>query len=385
MSFLTCLSIEQQALLDCLSPEVTLETVGFCLGEMAVWETAVTHEVASTIAWQVAQQDGWQAVPLKWRQVYDETEAQIGAYLAELDEIAARLAHAGIPLVALKNGGIARGIFPYPGAVPMGDVDVLVRPGDFRRAHAIMLENGYHFEFRSELEEEDLEEAEQGGGAEYWKILPNSEKLWFELQWRPVAGRWIRPDQEPSADGLMARSIPIEGTDVRLLAPEDNLLQVCLHTAKHSYVRPPGFRLHLDVVRIVEVYPGLDWDLFVSRVVGLQVKTATYFSLLIPKELFDTSVPESVLEQLRPPGWKEKAIACLINRAGLFNPHEKKFTRLEYILFNVLLYDDLGGLWRGLFPARSWMRARYGFRHNWLLPYYHLRRLSDLLLKRAVT
>ncbi|MCA9978033.1 MAG: hypothetical protein KC413_19870, partial [Anaerolineales bacterium] len=73
------------------------------------------------------------------------------------------------------------------------------------------------------------------------------------------------------------------------------------------------------------------------------------------------------------------------NKAGLFNPHEEKFTRLEYILFNMLLYDDLDGLWRGVFPDKAWMQERYGFRHDWLLPYYHLRRLSDLLLKRAVT
>jgi len=56
-----------------------------------------------------------------------------------------------------------------------------------------------------------------------------------------VAGRWIRPDQEPGAEELLARSISIPGSAARLLAPEDNLLQIALHTAKHSYVRAPGF------------------------------------------------------------------------------------------------------------------------------------------------
>ncbi|MCB8920911.1 MAG: nucleotidyltransferase family protein [Ardenticatenaceae bacterium] len=350
-----------------------------------LFETAVSHEVASTIAWAVAQQHSWEAVPQQWQQVYDETEVRIGAYLAELDHVAVRLAQVGIPLVALKNSGIARGIFPHPGAVPMGDVDALVRKEDFRRAHAILLENGYQFEFRSALEEEDLEEAEQGGGAEYWKLLPNGEKLWFELQWRPVAGRWIRPDQEPSADELMARSIPIEGTDVRLLAPEDNLLQVCLHTAKHSYVRAPGFRLHLDVVRIVEAHPGLDWQTFVQRVQTLQVKTATYFSLLIPHELFGTLIPAFVLAQLRPPRWKERLLRRLIQKAGLFNPHEKKFSRLEYMLFNSLLYDDVKGWWQGIFPDKAWMQELYQFSQGWQLPYYYIRRLGNLLFRRLAT
>ena len=70
----------------------------------------------------------------------------------QLDRLAVRLAADGIPLVALKNGGIARGIFPCPGCCPMGDLDVLVEIRHFRRAHELLLSEGYNFEFRSPLE-----------------------------------------------------------------------------------------------------------------------------------------------------------------------------------------------------------------------------------------
>ncbi len=346
---------------------------------------ASVNEITGAMVASIGLARGIAIIPLLWRQEYERTQSQISEYLAELDAAAALLASNSISLVALKNSGIARGIFPFPGAMPMGDIDVLVSKRDFRQAHQILLENGYHFEFRSELEEEDLDAAAQDGGAEYWKILPNGEKLWFELQWRPVAGRWIRPDQEPSAAELMARSISIEGTAVRLLAPEDNLLQVCLHTAKHSYVRAPGFRLHLDVVRIVDAYPDLNWAVFVERVTKLQVKTATFFSLVIPHELFDTPIPAQVLTQLQPPRWKESLLRRMIKKAGLFNPHEKKFNRAEYIFFNALLYDDWRGLWRGVFPNRAWMQAHYNFQNPLLLPLYHLRRLSSLLFRRLAT
>ena len=344
---------------------------------------AIQNEMASSMV--VASSMIGVFLPAPWYQQYANIERIITAYLKELDSIAAQLSEKDIPLIAIKNSGIARGIFPFPGAVPMGDVDVLVRRCDFRRAHRLLLDSGYHFEFRSALEEADLEHAEQSGGAEYWKILPGGDKLWLELQWRPVAGRWIRPDQEPTADELMARSIPIDGTAVRLLAPEDNLLQVCLHTAKHSYVRAPGFRLHLDVVRIVDAYPDLDWKTFVARVTRLQVKTATYFSLVIPHELFGTAVPAWVLDALRPPRWKERRLRAMIRKAGLFNPHEQKFSRAEYVLFNALLYDDLAGLLRGIFPDRNWMQAQYAFTNPLLLPYYHLKRIGSLLFRRLAT
>lgn len=355
------------------------------VGDQAAFALAQANELLPILAHALLQEDGAISSLTAWQQAHQTIHNCLTAYLAELDRIAAQLAKAGIPLVALKNGGIARGIYPCPGCCPMGDLDVLVEKRHFRQAHHILLAEGYNFEFRSPLEEAELQAAEESGGAEYWKLLPNGEKMWFELQWRPVAGRWLRPDQEPAAAELLARSIPIPGTVVRLLAPEDNLLQVALHTAKHSYVRAPGFRLHLDVERIVRAYHNLDWALFVQRVEALQVKTAVYFSLAIPHALFETPIPAWVLARLKPPAWKVALIGRWLQRVGLFNPDERKFSRPGYILFTMLLYDDLQGLWRGIFPNKQWMREHYSIHNDLSLPYYHLRRLSNLLIRRVNT
>jgi hypothetical protein len=329
-----------------------------------------------------AMKDSGCEIPDQLWSEHEATQTRIQSYLDELDTVASNLKAIGIPLVALKNAGIARGIYPCAGCSPMGDIDVLVRKGDFRRAHQVMLESGYTFEFRSPLEEAELDEAEQDGGAEYWKMLDNGEKLWFELQWRPVSGRWIRPDQEPSSDELIEHSISIPQTDARLLSPEDNLLQVALHTAKHTYVRAPGFRLHTDVDRIVR-FQEIDWDLFVQKAKQMQVLTASYFSLAIPAEIFKTPVPKSVLQSLEPSRWKKKLMQRRIAAAGLFNPQNQKFSRFGYILFNSLLYDNYTGLLRGIFPTASWMKQRYGFGNNLLLPYYHSKRIFELLFRRV--
>jgi hypothetical protein len=353
------------------------EPLAFSLAQ----ENQVTSVIAHKMMWISDQFENYS----RWFQEHECINSRLSAYLAELDRIADRLAKEDIPLVALKNSGIARGIYPCLGCCPMGDLDVLVTNRHFRKAHNILLENGYHFEFRSPLEEVDLRVAEKTGGAEYWKILPNGEKLWLELQWRPVAGRWIRSDQEPSTEELMARSIAIAGTNVRLLSPEDNLLQVALHTAKHSYVRAPGFRLHLDVERIVRAYPDLDWEHFVQRVKTLQVKTAVYFSLLIPYELFGTPIPADVLSCLRPHVWKKRLIINWLNRVGLFNPHERKFSKSGYIFFNALLYDDLRGLFRAIFPDRTVMQQWKGVNGKGALILAHMRRIRDLTFRRINT
>ena len=119
-----------------------------------------------------------------------------------------------------------------------------------------------------------------------------------------AGGRAVDP-AGPGAQGRGAPGplMPIPGSAARLLAPEDNLLQIALHTAKHSYVRAPGFRLHTDVDRVVRRQP-LNWDLFLTRVIALEVKTPVFFSLAIPRSLFGTPIPDEVLAQLQPHPWK---------------------------------------------------------------------------------
>ena len=372
---LLCPAIAQDSSSDRTKTALELVSV---LGDQAAFEFAKKNEVEAIIAHSLQKDAQNRAGSPVWNEAHQSTHDRIAAYLSELDRLAECMHTKNIPLIALKNGGIARGIYPCPGCCPMGDLDLLVKRSDFKNAHAVMLDQGYTFKFRSSLEKDDIEEAEKTGGAEYWKLLQSNQKLWVEIQWRPVAGRWIREDQEPVADELFDRSVQIPGTRVKLLAPEDNLLQVCLHTAKHSYVRAPGFRLHTDVDRIVH-FQKIDWDVFVTRVKKLQVKTAVFFSLLIPSILFNTPVPQAVLDNLSPAGWKKRLIGFMINRAGIFNPKDKKFSKSEYIVFNALLYDSFFSIFLTVFPSRRYMKKRYP--DTFVLIAY-LQRCMDLLFRR---
>ncbi len=348
------------------------------------FEFAKQNDVAPQIAHALIDNFKPENISQKWINVHKENYNKISIYLKELDHISSVFSVNGMSLVALKNGGIARAIYPCPGCCPMGDLDLMIEKHNFRYAHSLLLNQGYHFEFRSHIEENDLQNAEEDGGSEYWKILPNGEKLWLELQWRPVAGRWIRLDQEPRAEVLMANSAAIPNTKVRLLSPEDNLLQVCLHTAKHSYMRGIGIRLHTDVDRIVR-YQTINWKAFLDTVIKKQVKTSVFFSLAIPKQIFDTPIPEDVIKKIQPATWKRKIIYLWLNRAGLFNPNERKFSKVGYIIFTSLLYDDFRGLLRSIFPEKKWMREKYKTTNNVHLFFQYFKRLIDLAIRRANT
>ena len=351
------------------------------VGDMAVFQAAEKNGVVPNVASALLTSD-LASVPAHWINAYNSTEEKICAYLCELDNVADEFAKANIQVVALKNSGITRGIYKVPGASPMGDIDVLVRENDFFAAHEILLQMGFILKFRNPNEKNEIHEAFKSGGAEYLKTLPSGHQLWFELQWRPIAGRWIQPGQEPQAEELMGRSKKITGSNVRILAPEDNLLQVCLHTAKHSYVRAPGFRLHTDVDRIVSG-EEINWGIFVEQVRLLNVKTATYFSLAMAKCLLGTKIPNDTLEALDPPILNKWFIRSTLDRVGIFDPDERKWSNIGYIIFVAMLYDRPKDLWRSIFPSMEIMRKKYNHAPVWLMPVFYLKRIISLTLKRT--
>lgn len=348
--------------------------------EKELYEVAKVDEVASHLGWLLHQSSITHAP--YWVEEVEMVERRIKVLMDTLEEVAMTLSNYGIPIVALKNAGIAKGIYPVLACSPMGDIDLLVSFSDFHKGHEILInELGFIFKFRSELEEEDLEEAFKGGGTEYYKEV-DGYTVWLELQWRPIAGRWIQPHNEPNGDELIKRSKSIEGSAVRILSPEDNLLQVCLHTAKHSYVRAPGFRLHSDVDRIVR-YQDINWDVFTANVLRLQLKTAVYFSLYYASQLLETPIPEKVFKSLEPVWFRKKIIGHYVRQAGIFNQKEKKFSRLGYIIFNLALYDSMGENLKSIFPPKETMKLRYPSCSTINLPYFWSLRLMNLLFKRA--
>ena len=353
------------------------------VGDKKVFELCQHNKIGSIAADALARCYGWEKLASHWQQVYEDVNVQIGQYMVELEKAATLLASHDIPLIALKNSGITKILYPHYGACPMGDLDVLVRKTDFRRAHKILVDHGYTLKFRSPLEEENLDKAEQGGGAEYAVTLPNGDKLWFELQWRPVAGRWIRPDQEPGSDELVMRSVQTKGSNVRILSPEDNLLQVALHTAKHTFVRAPGFRLHTDIDRIVRT-ENINWNLFETRICTLQVKTAVFFSLAFAHDFLGTPIPLELIDRIRPVTWKQRLMVYWLKQVGLFNPDDKKWTRLGYIIFVALLYDDTKGLFKSIFPSVTSINDYYSNEKKLVIPFLYIRRIIGLIVQHTL-
>lgn len=314
-----------------------------------------------------------------WDEWHARSSERIGRLMALLDEIAERGARIGIPVVALKNGSIARALHPCPGCVPMGDLDLLVLRADYVRMHEELLAMGFAV-VSGGAKTAGIDAGLREGGTDY-ALSVGGETYAVDLQWRAVSGRWLRADQEPRGHDLIARSVGIPGTAARMLAPLDNLIQVALHTAKHTYCRAPGFRLHLDVDRLVH-HTVIDWPAFVESVQRLGVGTAVFMSLSVARGLFGTPVPDPVLQRLDPGAARRRLLYGWLGRVSVFDPERPKFTRLGQLIFQTALCDGANGLWRTFFPSAPEMRERHGAAPGGtgLLVGYG-RRLADVMLR----
>lgn len=351
------------------------------VGDDVTWTKAKLIGVHSIFAHTLMEVYGENKIPAHWRHAHDESYHKITAYLNELDRVASILANESIPVIVIENAAIAKAIYPCPGCFQFGDLDVLLEARHLSRVEKLLLRNGYYRKNNGKKGIE-LNQNERNNGRLELKIdLANGYSLRLNTQWSLVARRWFSSSREPTIPELLERSISVPNSTVRILCPEDNLLQLCLHNSAHSYMRRPGIRLHLDVERMIRRVP-IDWDIFVNRVKQFQVCTPVYFSLIIPKTLFGAPVPDNVMAELSPPRWKKQIIFGWLDRIGLLNHDEKKFSKIGLIFFSALLNDNLKGLLQSIFPDSQWMKEQYDFQNSLLLPYFHARRLFDLTFRR---
>ena len=83
------------------------------LGESDAFALAVDNDVQSHVAHALGA-----AASEDWKRAHEKVESRMSDLMRELDSVADMLAAAGIPVVALKNAGIARGLYDNPKTHP---------------------------------------------------------------------------------------------------------------------------------------------------------------------------------------------------------------------------------------------------------------------------
>jgi hypothetical protein len=176
---------------------------------------------------------------------------------AELREVLAALAEAGLPAVPLKGPALAALLYGDVTVRQFNDIDVLVHPLDAPRARAVLARLGYAFGEPTEAASLGVRKVDYGTVTLdlHWQFAESRYSFPMDM------GFWDRLQRQPT--GVVAGWRP---------QTEDYLLFLCGHPATHCWSRLGWIA---DIARFIHVHrETLDWNAALARarqVGGLRV------------------------------------------------------------------------------------------------------------------
>jgi hypothetical protein len=213
-----------------------------------------------------------------------ENSAQNTLLAGELRDIVCACAEAGIEVLAYKGAALA--MLAYGDLAlrhPPGDIDLLFRRRDVPRAQRLLEVRGYQM-YDPEREEHYLEYRYH---LHYQRQDP---ELHCEVHWGLTPVYWpFEMDEQRLWAG--ARAVPIAGASVRTLGPECALLAMCAHGAKEGW---PKVSQVVDLARLIEAHPNLDWDWVLGESRRLRRERVVRLGLWLANHLLGAEVPAGV-------------------------------------------------------------------------------------------
>jgi hypothetical protein len=196
-------------------------------------------------------------------QSYRLQSLQVAIHQEKVCKVFRLLREASVDALLAKGWAAAR-FYPDCDLRPAGDIDICVRPGQFRLAEEVL----------------------RG---------PQANDCWVDLH------RQFNEISETPFDELFARStlVRIDQEPIRLLGAEDHLALLCVHLLKHGAWRPLWL---CDVSAAIESVPqGFDWQVAVGRskrrahligcAIGLGAKMLGACTERVPAEAMPSETP----------------------------------------------------------------------------------------------
>lgn len=292
----------------------------------------------------------------------DELQAlvQFAFMRRPLAELLSACAGASLEIIVLKGAALAETVYPRPSLRPFGDIDILVRPEDSGRAHALLSGLGYVAEAASwaglragqTCEANFFRHTERGPVVvELHTNLLNNALLWSQVH-LDLPGLWQR-----------SRPARLAGVDALVLGPEDQLLHLCLHLAGHYFDAPKSLQ---DIKQVCAVQ-SVNWPLFVALCRKAGAASIGYGGLFAAAQQ-GAAVPPSVLESLallesltpRRRRTLETLITARVQNRAASGTEAQRF-KLIWLLGSPSA--RVSAVRHLFFPVRPWLHGHY---------YYHL-------------
>jgi len=269
----------------------------------------------------------------------NERNVQNSLWLArELIRILDCLESHGVPAIPYKGPVLAKAIYGDIALRRFADLDILIRARDLRDAKAAVGELGYTPTL-------GLNEAEQAAHIISGNEVPFDGPLGrrvLELQWR-VLPRFYAV--EFSIENFFQRSslVDLGGRLVRTLAPEDLLLVLCVHAAKHVWWRLSWL---CDIAETVRSQP-IDYISAYRTARELGIERIVAVNFLLQSQLFGVPSPLPFRRSMKNDDPDTECLAD-VARQVLIGSSDYNFQSIEYFMVMLRLRERLQDRFRFL-------------------------------------
>jgi hypothetical protein len=236
----------------------------------------------------------WDKVPAMVQTALQEyTRANTGRCLfltAELIRLLRLFDDAGIPAVPIKGPAIASAVYGSICLREFTDLDLLVRLEDLEHVQRLLKTQRY-------TERETVtgcqrgfirNECEQG----FWG--PENASL-VEIHWRLAQRYFDFPLDLESRWGSLVET-DLEGYKILAFPPEDQLLLLCVHGARHLW---SSLKWICDVAEFVRAFPALDWQQVLHDASQVGDVRTILLGLALAQQLLDAELPAPLLARIQ--------------------------------------------------------------------------------------
>jgi hypothetical protein len=278
-----------------ISPEHETEIrrlVGTELDWAAFVDAAAAHGVLPLVCHQVFAICG-EAIPANWhaqmRQRFEET-AQRNLYLtAEMFRLANLLRSEGMFAVPYKGPLLAAQVYGDLALRQFADLDFAIRQKDLPRAATALIANGYKPAFGTIASDEGTRPTH----SEY-QFVRSEGNVVVEMQ-TEVTLRYFPQKLDFDALEIRLITVSIAGGEILSFSPEDTLILLAVHGAKHFWERLLWIA---DIAELCQAPPGMDWPAVFSRAEEMGVSRMVNLALYVAHRMLEAPLPDDVLDRV---------------------------------------------------------------------------------------
>jgi Uncharacterised nucleotidyltransferase len=297
--------------------------------------------------------------------------------VAELLRLLELLEAHGISAVPFKGPVLATSTYGNLALREFVDLDIVVRRRDVRAATRILASQGY--------QTVDGLTAVQRDALIAWgweRPLWNSKlRVLVDLHWR-FAPRYFSVDLDPERLWSRRQHVSLGGVSTSAFAPEDLLLILALHGAKHSWSR---IEWVCGIAELIRATAQLDWPRMAEEAARIGSLRILWLGILLAHELLDAPVPLEIVRRAhtdRRAAALAGAVRCRLIGGSPYEPGA-----LERVVFDCAVRERLADKVRYLIRFASqpnerdlaWLRLP-----SWLSFAYYLLRPLRLIIDHAI-